>query len=39
VAFRPLAEPKVTWELLVAWQRGKVTDAVKAMLAAFPAQG
>ncbi len=39
VAFRPLAEPNVTWELLVAWQRGKATEAVKAMLAAFPAKG
>jgi DNA-binding transcriptional LysR family regulator len=36
VVYRPLRDTSVTWDLLVAWQRGKLSDPVKAMLAALP---
>ncbi|HEY0946178.1 MAG TPA: LysR family transcriptional regulator [Opitutaceae bacterium] len=32
VVFRPLREPAPKWELLVAWQRGRASEAVKALL-------
>ncbi len=34
VVFRPLDDPEATWEIHVAWQRGKVADAVKVFLEA-----
>ncbi len=37
VAFRPVADAGVTWDLMVAWQRGRLSAPVKAMLAAWPA--
>ena len=33
VAFRPLKEPEAHWEIYVAWQRGRIADAVKTLLA------
>ncbi len=36
VAFRPLREAAAKCELLVAWQRGKTTQSVRAMLDALP---
>lgn len=39
VAFRPLRAAGATAELLVAWQRGKATGPVLAMLAALPTAG
>lgn len=32
VAFRRLDEPRLCWDLLVAWQRGRASDALKALL-------
>jgi DNA-binding transcriptional LysR family regulator len=32
VVFRPLADGGIHWELLLAWQRGKISAPVKAML-------
>ena len=32
IAFRPLADEGARWELLLAWQRGKMTAPLKAML-------
>jgi DNA-binding transcriptional LysR family regulator len=32
VVFRPLRDSEATWELMVAWQRGKSSTAVKALL-------
>lgn len=37
VVYRPLQDPGVTCELLVAWQRGKLSAPVRAMLEALPA--
>ncbi|ACB75514.1 LysR family transcriptional regulator [Opitutus terrae] len=38
IVFRPLQDSAVKWELLLAWQRGKVADPVRAILAALPTQ-
>lgn len=38
VVFRPLKSPSVQWELLVAWQRGRLGEGVRALLDALPAQ-
>jgi DNA-binding transcriptional LysR family regulator len=35
VAFRPLRTPKVTWDLQVAWQRGKIAEPVRQLVAAL----
>ncbi len=32
VAFRPLLTPAVTWDLQVAWQRGKITEPVRQLV-------
>lgn len=37
VVFRPLKDAAVHWDLLVAWQRGKVSAPVRALLDALPA--
>ncbi len=36
VVFRPLSDTTAKWELLVAWQRGKASAAVKTLIEAFP---
>lgn len=36
VVFRPLRDPIAQWELLVAWQRGKLAEPVRAILDALP---
>lgn len=36
VVFRPLQDPAARWELNVAWQRGKVSAAVRALLDGMP---
>jgi len=36
VIFRPLRDSTARWELLVAWQRGRVPDAVQVLLEALP---
>ncbi|MDF3059152.1 MAG: LysR family transcriptional regulator [Rariglobus sp.] len=36
VVFRPLRDSAASWELMVAWQRGKTTAPVKALLDALP---
>ena len=36
VVFRPLRDSSAKWELMVAWQRGKVSEPVKALLDALP---
>ena len=36
VVFRPLRDSAAKWELMVAWQRGKVSLPVKALLDALP---
>ena len=38
VVFRPLLDPSARWTLEVAWQRGKVSEPVRAMLEALPAE-
>lgn len=32
VAFRPLRTPAVTWDLQIAWQRGKITEPVRQLV-------
>lgn len=32
VTFRPLHDPSVTWELQIAWQRGKITEPVRELV-------
>jgi DNA-binding transcriptional LysR family regulator len=32
VAFRPLRTPEVTWDLQIAWQRGKITEPVRQLV-------
>jgi DNA-binding transcriptional LysR family regulator len=32
VAFRPMKNPAVTWDLQVAWQRGKITEPVRELV-------
>lgn len=32
VAFRPLREPGVKWQLMIAWQRGKTSPAVRTVV-------
>lgn len=36
VVFRPLRDPAAKWDLLVAWQRGKASEPVRALLDALP---
>lgn len=36
VVFRPLRECQARWDLLVAWQRGRISEPVKAILARLP---
>jgi DNA-binding transcriptional LysR family regulator len=36
VVFRPLREVNAKWDLFVAWQRGKISDPVRAVLNALP---
>lgn len=36
IVYRPLHDKTVTWDLLVAWQRGRLTEPVKTILAALP---
>lgn len=36
VVFKPLIAPSAVWELLVAWQRGRVSTAVQALLESLP---
>ncbi|AHF89232.1 LysR family transcriptional regulator [Opitutaceae bacterium TAV5] len=36
VVFRPLADASAKWDLVVAWQRGRIGVPVKALLEAFP---
>jgi DNA-binding transcriptional LysR family regulator len=38
VVFRPLRDATVRWDLALAWQRGKLSVPVKAMLDALPMQ-
>ena len=38
VVFRPLRSPAPTWTLLAAWQRGKTSAPVRALLDALPAK-
>lgn len=38
VVFRPLRDPAAKWDLLVAWQRGKATEPLRALLDALPAE-
>ena len=35
VAFRPLRTPAVTWDLQVAWQRGKISEPVRQLVDAI----
>ena len=35
VVFRPLRHAKTTWDLLIAWPRGKITDPVRALVDAL----
>lgn len=35
VVFRPLADKRATWDLVMAWQRGKVSAPVQTVLAHF----
>jgi DNA-binding transcriptional LysR family regulator len=35
VVFRPLEQVKATWDLLIAWPRGKITDPVRALVDAL----
>lgn len=37
VVFRPLREDEARWKLLVAWQRGKVTEPVRGLIEALAA--
>jgi DNA-binding transcriptional LysR family regulator len=37
VAFRPLRDAAAKWDLLVAWQRGKMSGPVRALLESFEA--
>jgi len=37
VAFRPLLDPAARWDLVVAWQRGRVPEPVRVILEALPA--
>ena len=39
VVFRPLRDNVAKWDLLVAWQRGKASVPVRAMLDALPSVG
>ena len=37
VVFRPLSDSTARWDLVVAWQRGRVLEPVRMILAALPA--
>jgi DNA-binding transcriptional LysR family regulator len=37
VVFRPLRDAGAKWDLLLAWQRGKISEPVRAILDALPA--
>lgn len=39
VVFKPLRDSTAKWDLVAAWQRGKVSAPVRGMLAALPARG
>jgi DNA-binding transcriptional LysR family regulator len=39
VTMRPVAEREPTWDIVVAWQPGRMTGALLALLDAFAAQG
>ena len=36
---RPVAEREATWHIVVAWQPGRVTGALQALLDAFASEG
>lgn len=38
VVFRPLRDANAKWELVVAWQRGKVSPPVRVLVEALPAK-
>jgi DNA-binding transcriptional LysR family regulator len=38
VVFRPLLDPSARWSLVIAWQRGRVSEPVRALLEALPAE-
>lgn len=37
VVFRPMTDSAAHWDLVVAWQRGRVPEPVRVMLEALPA--
>lgn len=39
VVFVPLRDKNVTWDLYVAWQRGKISSPIRVILDALPTQG
>ena len=39
VTMRPVAEREATWHIVVAWQPGRVTGALQALLDAFASEG
>jgi hypothetical protein len=39
VTMRPVAERQATWDLVVAWQPGRMNGALQALFDAFPAKG
>lgn len=36
VVLVPIADPDATWDLVVVWQRGKISEALKTLLNALP---
>jgi DNA-binding transcriptional LysR family regulator len=38
VAFRPLKEPAPKWDLIIAWQRGRVSAPLRTLIDAVPMQ-
>jgi DNA-binding transcriptional LysR family regulator len=39
VTMRPVTEREATWDIVVAWQPGRVTGALQALLDAFASEG
>jgi hypothetical protein len=39
VTMRPVAEREATWDIVLAWQPGRMTGALHALLDAFAAEG